>query len=127
MMQDGRQLAVLLLLDEGTLTRPGTTSGTIDPVTGDYTPSAGTVVYSGPCRVRKPGLEALQLVFGDISTTVARYLVNLPHDAPLMQVGDVFTLTSSDDPEILGVGMRVVSVVGKSVLMYRQLGIEVIE
>lgn len=127
LMQDGRRLAAELLIDEGTITRPGGGAGTIDPVTGDYTPSALSAVYSGACRVRKPDAITQQVVFGDVSATVARYVVNLPYDAPLMQVGDVFTLTSSDDPEILNVGMRVASVVGKSALMYRQLGIEVIE
>jgi hypothetical protein len=128
MMQDGRQLAVTLLLDVGVIKRPGTGTGTLDPVTGDWTPPPGTTtVYSGRCRVRRPDALQQQVVFGDISATVSRYLVDLPFNVAPIAIGDVLTLTESDDPEILNVAMRVVSVVGKSVLMYRQLGLEVVE
>jgi hypothetical protein len=124
---DFRLAAQSMMIDEGTIKRPGAGTGTLDPVTGDWTPAAGTTIYTGRCRVRRPDAMQQQVVFGDISTTVSRYVVNLPSDSPLMAVGDVFTLTDSDDPEILDVPMRVVSVLGKSVLMYRQLGLEAIE
>lgn len=126
-MQAGRLLAVTLLLDQGTISRPGTGSGTIDPITGDFTPPAGSVVYSGPCRVRHPTAQEQQIIFGDLNATRSRYTVDLPFDAPLIAVGDVFTLTATTDAEILDVPMRVATVIGKSVLMYRQLGLEVIE
>jgi hypothetical protein len=126
-MMAGRQLAVTLLVDVGTINRPGTGPGSIDPVTGDWTPPTSTSVYSGPCRVRRPDALSEQFVFGDISTTVSRFTVDLPHDCPLVAVGDVFTLTTTVDPEIAGVAMRVVSIVAKSVLMYRQLGLEIVE
>lgn len=124
---DMRDAALSMLIDEGTISRPGTGGGTIDPVTGDYTPPAGTTIYDGRCRVRHPTAQEQQVVFGDINTTVSRYTVDLPYDAPLVAVGDVFTLTSTADPELAGVPMRVASIVGKSVLIYRQLGLEVIE
>lgn len=124
---DMREAAVTLLLDQGTISRPGTGSGTIDPITGDYTPPAGTTLYSGSCRVRHPTAQEQQVVFGDINTTVSRYTVDLRYDAPLVEVGDVFTLTVTADPELADVPMRVASIVGKSVLIYRQLGLEVIE
>lgn len=128
MMQDGRQLAVTLLIDQGTITRPGTGAGTMDPVTGDYTPPASTLIYTGRCRVRRPSTaQEQELVFGDLNTTVSRYTVDLPFDAPPVDVNDVFTLTVTDDAEVLNVPMRVAAIVGKSVLMYRQLGLEVIE
>lgn len=128
MMQDGRQLAATMLIDEGTITRPGTGPGTIDPGTGDWTPPTSTSVYSGPCRVRRPSTaQEQELVFGDVNTTVSRYTVDLPHDAPLVAVDDVFMLIATNDPEVLNVAMRVVTVVGKSVLMYRQLGLEAVE
>lgn len=127
-MQAGRQLAATLLVDVGTITRKGVGPGTLDPVTGDWTPAVATTVYSGACRVRKPttGREE-QIVFGDINTTVTRHIVNLPSDAPIINLGDVFALTSTNDPQILNVAMRVVSVTSKTVLMYRQLGLELIE
>lgn len=127
-MRDGRQIARTLLVDEGTITRKGAGAGTLDSVTGDWTPAAATTVYSGACRVRKPatGREE-QIVFGDINTTVTRHIVNLPSDAPIIDLGDVFALTSTNDPQILNVAMRVVSVTSKTVLMYRQLGLELIE
>lgn len=124
----GRALAIQLQGDVGTVTRPGAIPGTIDPDTGVFTPPAATTVYDGQCRVRKPTTALEQeIVFGDVNVTVSRYVVSLPHDAPLMSIGDVFTLTATDDPEILGVPMRVAVVVGKSVLMYRHIGVEVIE
>jgi hypothetical protein len=126
MTQAARRLAESLMIDTGTITR-GTGPGTVDPVTGDYTPGAATVVYAGACRVRKPTAVEQQVVFGDTSATVSRYLVNVPVDAPLFQIGDVFTLTTTDDGELRDRPMRVATVVGKSVLMYRQLGLEVVE
>lgn len=125
-MQAGRQLALTLLVDEGTLTRPGE-GGTIDPVTGDWTPASAATVYDGPCRVRKPDGIAQQVVFGDVNTTVERFLVDLPVDVALLNVGDVFTATLSADPELVGRSMRVVAIVAKSVLMYRQAGLEAVE
>lgn len=123
----GRALADQLQGDTGTITRPAATPGTIDG-SGVYTPNPSTTIYTGPCRVRKPttALEQ-QIVFGDVNVTVARFIVNLPHDTPHVNIGDVFQLTVTDDPAILGVPMRVAVVVAKSVLMYRQLGLEVIE
>lgn len=123
----GRALAEQLQGDSGLITRPAATPGTIDG-SGVYTPTAAATVYTGPCRVRRPTTaQEQQIVFGDINVTVARFIVNLPYDAPHVAIGDVFTLTVSDDPQILGVPMRVAVVIAKSVLMYRQLGLEVIE
>lgn len=126
-LPDFRIAAQSMLFDEGTITRKGAGAGTLDPVTGDWTPAAATTVYSGACRVRKPDALAQQFVFGDVSTTVSRFLVDLPTDAPLAVVGDIFMLTTSDDPQIVNVPMRVVSIIGKSVLIYRQLGLEVVQ
>lgn len=123
----GRALAVQLQGDEGTITR-GVAGGTTNPVNGDWTPNPASVVYSGQCRVRRPSTaQEQEIVFGDVNVTVSRYVASLPHDAPLIAVNDTFTLTATEDPEILNVPMRVAIVVGKSVLMYRQLGLEVIE
>lgn len=124
----GRALANELQGDTGIITRAGSGPGTIAPATAVYTPPAPTTIYNGQCRVRKPTTALEQeIVFGDVNVTVARYVVNLPYDAPLIEIGDVFTLTVSDDGEIRGVPMRVATVVGKSMLLYRQLGLEVIE
>lgn len=122
----GSAIAGQLMPDLGTVSR-GSGPGTIDPVTGVYTPGAASVAYSGKCRVRKPNQIEQQTVFGDLSVTVIRYLVNVPFDAPLLQIGDVFVLGQTADHEIAGVPMRVTAVVAKSVLIYRQLGVEVIE
>lgn len=123
----GRALAVQLQGDTGTITRPATSSGTIDG-SGVYTPPSSTVVYTGPCRVRRPTTaQEQQIVFGDINVTVARFVVNLPYDAPHIAIGDVFKVTVTNDPQIVNVPMRVAVVIAKSVLMYRQLGLEVIE
>lgn len=124
----GRAIASDLQQDNGTITRKGAGSGVLNPVSGVFSPPAATTVYSGQCRVRKPTTAMEQeIVFGDINTTVSRFIVNLPYDAPIVDIDDVFTLTASDDSQILGVPMRVATIVGKSVLMYRQLGVEVID
>jgi uncharacterized protein DUF6093 len=127
-LPDFRLAAQSLMVDTGIITRPGTGGGTIDPITGDFTPPASTSIYNGPCRVRRPSTaQEQEIVFGDVNVAVSRYVVNLPHDAPLIAIGDVFKLTVTDDPEILDVPMRVAVVVGKSMLMYRQIGLEVLE
>ena len=121
-----RLAAQSMMCDRGTVSR-GAGGGTVDPATGVFTPGAATVVYSGVCRVRKPNEVEHQTVFGDLNVTVTRYLVSLPFDVPLFAIGDVFIVGESADSEIVAVPMRVVAVVGKSVLLYRQLGVEVIE
>lgn len=124
----GRALADELQVDTGVITRAGSGPATIAPGTAVLTPAAPTTIYNGQCRVRKPTTALEQeIVFGDVNVTVSRFIANLPYDAPLIDIGDVFTLTASVDGEIRGVPMRVVTVVGKTVLMYRQLGLEVIE
>lgn len=124
---DMRLAAESMMIDEGTITRPSGDGGTTDPVTGEWIPDAPATVYTGRARLRQTTAQDQQIVFGDINTTVSRYTVSLPHDAPLVEVGDIFKLTETSDPEVLNVSMRVVIVVGKSVLMYRQLGVEVVE
>lgn len=126
LIRDGRRLSAETLVDRGEIRRPSAGAQTIDPVTLISTPADGTVVYSGPMRVKKPTQVEREQVFGDVETSTTRYLVNLPHDGETPAIGDVVRLTSSHDPRLLALPLRVSAVMSTSTLMFRQVGVEVI-
>lgn len=123
---DGRVLAAELMPDTGVITR-GAETGVLDPLTGIYTPSAGSVIHTGPCRVKTPSLVEQQVVFGDVSETRSRFIINFPHDIPEVLIDDRVAITVSDDAQVDTRRFKVTSVPSKSYLILRQLGVEVIE
>lgn len=127
MVPEFRSAAVSLLADFGRIDRPGA-GGTIDPVTGVFTPAADSLVYEGPCRVRMQARSSEEAdVFGDTSVTTTRVLISFPYDIPDVEIDDVVIITESDDPHIGGRSFRVVAVPSSTFLMYREVGAEVVE
>ena len=82
-----RQHANDLMLDEAEVTR-GDGSSTLDPETGRLTPSEPPEIYAGPCRLRQPTAQESEILFGDAQIVTTRFVACLPHDAPLLRVGD---------------------------------------
>ncbi|CAN5808384.1 hypothetical protein BH24ACT15_BH24ACT15_37540 [soil metagenome] len=127
LVQAGRQLAESLMPDTAEIRRPGSGGGT-DPVTGEWTPTVGTLVYSGRCRIRTPQtVVEQQLVFGDDQVTRTRYLGIFLHAVGDVKIDDMVTVTVSVDPMLLQHRLRVVSVMVSSYLIARRVGLEAIE
>lgn len=121
-----REMASAALPDTGTVTRPGT-GGTLDPVTGDWTPNAGTVTYTGRMRIRGATAQDSDIVFGDTEVSTSRMIGVLPHNAPEIHVDDVITVNTSSDIHIAARAFRVRVVAHHSYLTDRRLGLEIVE
>lgn len=130
MVESGRRRVGDTLIDTATISRGGA-APVFDPNTGTYTPSAATTVHAGPCRVRPASLAAIgissEAIFGDTQITTTRFSITFPHDIPNVLVGDMITITKSDDPHIGTRAFRVVAVPSTTLLMYRNFGCEVVD
>jgi len=108
----GRREAEALMLDECTVTRPG--SPVTDPETGDVTPSS-TPVYSGPCKVQQTISQASNPSAGGHQFTVQDSRVDFPVSAGPLAVSDSVTITASAlDPQLVGRVFRVDELFHKS-------------
>ncbi len=126
-LPDWRIQAASIMGDTATIRGPGAGDGTIDPATGNWTPPTGSVVYTGPCRVRPPTGQEQSMVFGDDEVTRTRYVVVIPYDAPPVTLGSVVTVDESDDPMLDARALRVTHVPMASYLIARKLGAEIVE
>lgn len=110
-LADFQALALSRMRDSCTITVPSTTAGTVDPVTGLETDAAGTLLYSGVCRLRMSGTVAgssSRDVSGDRVSTSTPTL-SVPVTAARVPVGAVVLITAvpADDPAgHLRLGMR---------------------
>lgn len=101
-------------------------SGSLNTSTGVFTPSAGTTVYTGACRIRPAaGLTEVVAIFGDDQITQGRYVGTFPWDTPELAVGDLVSVTAASDAYIDEVVFRVVRIGGGSWLIDRRVGLEV--
>lgn len=126
-MPEFRAAARSMMADTGRITRGGPPP-VFDPVTGSYTPAAGTIIHEGPCRVRpQTRSDGETDVFGDTEVTTSRFLVTFPHDIANVLVDDVVTIVESGDPHIGLRSFRVVAVSAATDLIHRELGVETVE
>jgi hypothetical protein len=94
----GRRLAESIMVDTCTITRPGSDSGTFDPDTGETVPSARTTVYTGKCRSRSREVLSRVAEMGGQAVTTSAYVVSIPVTTTGVEVGDMVTVTASNDP-----------------------------
>jgi hypothetical protein len=119
--------------DTCTVTVPSSEPGVPDPVTWLEPASAGTLVYSGPCRLRMGGTVAgssQATVAGDRVSTSTPTL-SLPVSAPRVPVGAVVLITAvpADDPAghlRLGLRLRVVGLVLGTDMTAQRLTVEAV-
>jgi hypothetical protein len=88
--------------DRCTVTLPADGGGTVDPGTGLETDTAGTLVYSGPFRLRMAGNisgSSARDVAGDRVSTSSP-TASFPLSAPRIPVGAIVVVTGvpADDP-----------------------------
>lgn len=95
--------------DECLVTRPGA-RGAFDADTGTYAPSAGSTIYEGACRVAQLDIQDRAVIFGDQSVDLVAYVAHLPYDAPELRKDDLFTVTTSNDEQLMEKSLEVHSV-----------------
>ncbi len=74
----------------------------MDPVTGAVLHPAGTLRYSGPCRVRPAGREANVSTAGGGEVFAFDYVVSVPFAVANITERDELTVTASSDPALVG-------------------------
>jgi hypothetical protein len=113
--------------DTVTVSRPTTSGGAVDPA-GTFVPATATAIYSGAARLR-PAASTREAtsIFGDGVITETRYVLTVPYDTPVVLVGDVVTVSASDDPSIDLRAFRVTRRPAGSWLIDRRLGVETTE
>ncbi len=74
----------------------------MDPVTGAVLHPAGTLRYSGPCRLRPAGREANVSTAGGGEVFAFDYVVSVPFAVANIAEGDELTVQSSPDPALVG-------------------------
>lgn len=73
-----------------------------DPETGEVTPVLGSVVYSGPCRVRPAGTVQDSDEAGGAELFSFDYLVSVPFFVTAVIEGHRLTVDASPDPALVG-------------------------
>jgi hypothetical protein len=88
----------------GRLSKPGPGNPVRDDTTGKETPPAPTVVASDvACRVQPLTTERRVVQVGDVAVTLRSYLVQVPVDTPLPDIGWTFVVTEANgDDDVIG-------------------------
>lgn len=111
------------------------TDGTADDVLDPDTlileppdPDASTV-YTGQCLVTPMGTgrtTGVESSIGDTIVVIGAYKVHLPYDSPVVLRNDRVIILTSEDPQLVGLSLRVVEPERTSFLVQRVLLCEVI-
>ena len=85
-----------------------TDKGTVNRTTAELVGETRDTIYTGICdcapiRSRRDRFDT----FGEALIFTRQYRVILPHDSADIQIRDIFTVTSSEDPEMVGRPMEV--------------------
>jgi hypothetical protein len=97
------------MVDACTIVRPGEARLDYDPATRKVVNSAGTTVYTGPCRIWEIPAGSLQIV-GDEEYYMSSMYLSLPYDAPLCQPEDQVQVTGCEDTSLIGRALKVTSI-----------------
>ncbi len=98
-----------LFRDTATVTRPGE-GGSLNPVTGVWTPAATTTVYSGACLLRAFKWEGTDVQYGDVEVRMRGMEAKFPVDTPI-RLDDIIVPTASTyDSSLVGISFRVTDV-----------------
>jgi hypothetical protein len=82
-----------------------------NPATGRVTSGPGTTKYTGPCRVWEVPAGQQVVVGGEELVTVQTYF-SIPYSVfPLPEAEDVVAIITSDDPDLVGRSLSIISTV----------------
>lgn len=95
-----------LFRDEASVERP-TGTGTLDPVTGEWTPDPPTQIYDGACLIRGQRWEAAEVMVGGTEALLPHLQAKFPVDTDVRK-DDLVTVTASTfDAGLVGESFRV--------------------
>lgn len=95
-----------LFRDEATVQRPSGT-GTLNPVTGVFTPDPATIIYVGPCLLRAFVWEGTDVEAGGAEVRLRRVRAKFPDDTDVRHNDTIVPSSSVYDPSLVGVSFRV--------------------
>ena len=97
-----RRQAESMMRDECTITRAGTQ--TWDDAAGVYTGGTPTLLYAGPCRVRRPNVAEREAAAGEADWTLTGAVVSIPVDGTTDDLLDatVTIVACEMDPTLTG-------------------------
>ena len=97
-----RRQAESMMRDECTITRAGTQ--TWDDAVGVYTGGTPTLLYAGPCRVRRPNVAEREAAAGEADWTLTGAVVSIPVDGTTDDLlGATVTVVGCEmDPTLTG-------------------------
>lgn len=108
-----------VLKDRCTIERHG--EPVFNPATGTYQPKTKTVATNLPCYITPfTGARTLDEAFGGEIVVTRNYNLKLPWDAPEIRREDYVTITSSQDPGLVGRVFRVDQVDAETYQMSRR-------
>lgn len=95
-----------------TITIPA--AGVWDETSGTYSTSL-TLLYTGPCRVRRPNASDRQATAGEAGYVMGDVIVSVPVSAPVVPAGATITITASvHDPQMVGSAFTVLGPHGQT-------------
>jgi hypothetical protein len=115
-----RSVVARFLTDSCTIATPGA-DPVFNPSTG-YSDADGDEVYDGPCRLRPSSGSTVDA--GGAVLTLHRYDLTVPWDTTGLTVGQVVTITDSNDPSLVGRTYRIVDVQGGTDTPHRRAVVE---
>jgi hypothetical protein len=97
-----------------------------NPDTGELEPAETTTIYTGSCHIRPSNLNERVVEFGGRAVSLRVYNVILPVAAApaAVAVGDELEVTTSADPDLLGLKFNVLDAPGDSRVIARRLIVE---
>lgn len=113
------------MVDSCKIWKPG--APVVDPVTGVATRPQSTIKYEGPCRFWEVP-SGTQVIVGDQQITQAQTYLSLPYNSIIPESDDVVQITDSDDIDLVGRMVNVISVVrGGGLRASRRFLVQVVE
>lgn len=125
---EARALAEALMLDTCVIRRPSDAARTWDETTGEWSPAAADVVYSGRCRAQDARSVPRMAEAGDVADVVSSPTLHLPVvESAAVVPGDVAEITAAVyDPALVGQMWRVYGPHAGSLKTARRLPCEVV-
>lgn len=125
MLEQIRAVAEGAMNGQGRLLRPSGEQGVYDPDTMQLAPPTPELIWEGPCRYQ-PRSDTSNRTFdaGGRPMTVTGNQLTLPWDSDEAHVDDLWEMTSSNDPTLVGKRFRVVQVSFGEYQAERHLNVE---
>lgn len=96
------------MVDACKIWKPG--APVVDPVTKKASRSAGELKYEGPCRFWEVSAGS-QVIIGDEQVTMTNAYLSVPYNTPVPESDDIVQITASDDPDLVGRTVHIISMV----------------